>query len=1159
MSLIFVYGNSGSGKSEYMYQKFADMAEHAPYQHYFVVVPEQFTMNAQRKLVDHSSSGVITNIDVVSFDRLAYRVFDELGVHLTVMEETGKSLVLRRIVEENESDLTILKRNLTKMGYIGELKSVISELMQYGISPDDLEDFIDELSEESPLSYKLRDILQIYRSFDDYLGEGYVTAERVLDLLIDVAGESSLLKDAVFLFDGYTGFTPVQMNLISRLMHIVSDIYVTVTLDTREQLYEKAQMEDLFYMSRKMINSLAKAAREASFEIGEPVMVESGDKSRFHDNPVLFHLEQNLFRLTADIYEETCGDHLRIDSLLTPKDEFHYVAAMIRTLVREKGFRYRDFAIVCSDVEKYGKYADAVFKLYDIPGYVDKKQSLLYHPLIELIRSLSEMAEDDYSLESVFRFLRTGFAGFTTDEIDRLENYCIAKGIRGKTRWHSEFESLPSRHGNLRYNEERALRELDDMNALRERFAKLTDEVIVVFCRKDATVLERTGALYGMLCSLNIESKLQGETKRFEENGDEVAASVNRQIYKIVIDLLDKMVDLLGDEVISASEYDEILEAGFDSARVGTIPPGNDCVILGDIERSRFDEIKVLFLLGVNDGEIPKKLNRQSILSEHDREVMEKHDLELAPGEREQMFLQRFYLYLALTKPSDCLWITYSRMDVDGSAIRPSYLVETLKNMFEELPIGEFASNDLLPLVSPKSSIGSWINGLIESDSGQISPRWKALHNWFMRDPEWKNRIGALFDAHFSVYKKSDLSTDLNRALYGDILYNSFSRLDEFGRCPYRHFLDYGLKLAEREEFTFTSPEMGTLFHDTLEKFGNLLEENDSWSDLTDERRDEILRESLESVVQESFDPGLFESASDAYDLERAYRILSTTVWAITEQISRGDYRPAGYEINIDTEIMKNEHREEDNPDADTTGEDEVPVRGRLTGRIDRMDICVDDDRVAVRVIDYKSGIKSLNLGDIYYGRNLQLPVYLDAAMEYLSKEYPDREVIPAGIFYSHVDDPVLTDQVKDEEESRKKRLGKLKLSGFINSDDSVVYRMDPSVEMGGVSEILPVSITKEGNFYSSCKSPMPTESFEDLIDYVRLIIDETSHRMAEGEIGVEPYRQKGNTGCEYCTLKGICGFDRKVPGYSYREEENLKDEEAMDLMRKKLNGASEE
>ncbi|MCD8156752.1 MAG: hypothetical protein LUD53_04810, partial [Clostridiales bacterium] len=437
------------------------MADCAPYQHYFVVVPEQFTMKTQRRLVDCSANHVIMNVDVVSFERLAYRVFDELGIYQTVMEETGKSLVLRRIVEEKEDKLTILKGNLTKMGYIGELKSVISELMQYGISPEDLEDFLCNLQDDSALSMKLQDILQVYRAFDDYLGEDYVTAEKVLEVLEDVADESALLKSAVLVFDGYTGFTPVQMNLLRRLMGLVSDIYVTVTLDLREPVYRagmraaddtfrgKAQIQELFYMSHKMVHALTEAAREAAFEIAEPIQIEAQEHSRFAKNPVLAHLEQNLFRARCLTYEVDCGNHLRICSLASPRAELDFAAAAIGTLVREKGYHYGDFAIVSGNVDCYERYADSVFSRYDIPYFADKKQSVLYHPLIELIRAAMEMARTDYSYESVFRFLRTDLCGFSSDETDLLENYCIEKGIRGAAKWKKRFIKPFHRHGRV--------------------------------------------------------------------------------------------------------------------------------------------------------------------------------------------------------------------------------------------------------------------------------------------------------------------------------------------------------------------------------------------------------------------------------------------------------------------------------------------------------------------------------------------------------------------------------------------------------------------------------------------------------------------------------------------------------------------------------------
>ncbi len=551
MALTFIYGNSGSGKSEYIYTKVADMAEHAPYQRYFVVVPEQFTMATQRRLVDCSANGVILNIDVVSFERLAYRVFDELGIHHTVMEETGKSLVLRRIVDEHKEELTILKGNLTKMGYIGELKSVISELMQYGISPDDLEKFLGGLKKDSALALKLTDILRIYRSFEDYLQDDYVVAEKVLEVLMDVAEESALLKNAVLVFDGYTGFTPVQMKLMRRLMSLVSDIYVTVTMDLKDPLYRsgmrtpdcgfrgKAQIQNLFYMSHKMTHALVEAAADASFEIAEPIPVEPHERSRFAKNPVLSHLEQNLFREERETSELDCRGTLHLSSLASPRAELVFAAERISSLAREKGYRYRDMAVVSSNVDVYETYADSVFSLYDIPYFTDKKQSVLYHPLIELLRAVMEVAQRDYSCESVFRYLRTGLCGFADEVIDLLENYCIEKGIHGASKWKKRFIRPFGRHGRVPVDESAAQEEIVRLNQLRECFWEQTTEVVVALKKSDATVSERTKALYAFLVEINVERRLREEKEKFEEEGKESLASFYRQIYKIVIDLFD--------------------------------------------------------------------------------------------------------------------------------------------------------------------------------------------------------------------------------------------------------------------------------------------------------------------------------------------------------------------------------------------------------------------------------------------------------------------------------------------------------------------------------------------------------------------------------------------------------------------------------------------
>ena len=336
MALQLIYGNSGSGKSTYIYEKVIQMAQADRRRNFYVIVPEQFTMQTQRELVRRSKNHVIVNIDVVSFERLAYRIFDELGIQNTVMEETGKSLVLRKIAEEKGKDLTVLRGNIRKMGYINELKSMISELMQYDISAEELEDFLHQLKPDSNLYYKLSDVHTMYAAFEEYLRGQYVTAERVLDVLAEAVDDSKLLRDAVFVFDGFTGFTPVQMKLLHRCLHVVKGMYVTVTLDVREDPLADHGIQDLFYMSRKMTAALLRAAQEEAYVVEEPVFLPVGENSRLAQSPVLAHLEQNLFRVRSHRYEESCGEALCIYSLATPREELSFAAWKLSHLMREK-------------------------------------------------------------------------------------------------------------------------------------------------------------------------------------------------------------------------------------------------------------------------------------------------------------------------------------------------------------------------------------------------------------------------------------------------------------------------------------------------------------------------------------------------------------------------------------------------------------------------------------------------------------------------------------------------------------------------------------------------------------------------------------------------------------------------------------------------------
>ena len=742
MSLQFIFGNSGSGKSDFLYDSVLKQAKENKEQQFLIIVPEQFTMQTQRELVERQKQHAIMNVDVLSFARLAYRVFDDLGKqNVVVLEETGKNLVLRKVAEQKKAELKVLGANMNKMGYVGEVKSLISELMQYNVRPDALAEFLEKEPLGEGLSLKMQDVLTMYQGFTEYLKGRYITAEEVLELLYDVAEESKLLCGSVIVLDEFTGFTPIQNRLMEKLLVLAKKVSVSVTMDVREDFYQCRGVHELFAMSKKTVASLLKVAELCKVPVEEPIVLPTGEKRRYAGAPDLYFMEQNLFRPGAGSYRYKVSEKamksnknhekltdsqleetpdIRITSLKNPREELKFAAREIVRLTREQGYRYRDIAVVTGDVQQYGNYVPEIFEQYHIPYFIDQTKNILFHPFIECIRAILEMIEYDFSYESVFRFLRCGLAEkiipqgklssmeleldgetgeksaqckeqtihrLTEQEIDRLENYVLARGIRGASRWSKPWTFVMP---------DGTLEDMERLNEIREAVYENFKPLLMAFRGKENTVSTQTFELYSLIRRLDMEQLLKERGEFFEKNGNQARAKEYDQIYKIVMDLFDKVTSLLGDETMTIREYSDILDAGFEAAKVGIIPPGNDTVTVGDIERTRLNHIKILFFVGVNDGVVPKAGNQGGIISQFEREKMAEYHLELAPGAREKVFIQKFYLYLNMTKPSERLYVTFCRVNSDGKALRRSYLIGTLLKLFPQLVVEEPSEEETL-------------------------------------------------------------------------------------------------------------------------------------------------------------------------------------------------------------------------------------------------------------------------------------------------------------------------------------------------------------------------------------------------------------------------------------------------------------------------------
>ncbi|MDD7642623.1 MAG: exodeoxyribonuclease V subunit gamma [bacterium] len=1120
MALHLILGNSGAGKSHYLYEHILAEAAKHPKLTYYVIVPEQFTMATQREFVRRQKDHAILNVDVLSFKRLAYRVFEELGKNtLKVLEDTGKNLILQKLAGELEPKLTVLQGSLHKMGYIDEIKSFLTELAQYRIDPDMLDEMAQKASASPLLAAKLSDIRLLYEAFLKEIEGDYLLAEEVVEYMAALVPESALFSKAVLVFDGFTGFTPVQQTFLQAVLPVAADSYVALTIDAKEELYGECQVEQLFYLSKKTIRMLLRVAKETGVALADPVILSEGGRCRFAKAPLLYHLEQNLFRTGQTRYTGELKDQkqLRIVGFPKPVEELRFAAGEIRRLVRE-GYRYQDIAIVSGDVEMYASYVQQVFSEYEIPYFLDQTNPILFHPLIECVRGLLEMAKRDFTYDSVMRVLKSGLLPIETAQADLLENYVLAYGICGRSSWDRLWVRCPDWMD---------AEELAALNEKRGQLMEALDPFLDVMTDPEATVFLRTRALYDVMRAFHLE---QGET--------------DGRIWRILMDLFDKLAGLLGDEILSLEEYTDVLEAGMEAAKVAVIPPGFDQVLIGDIERTRLENVRVLFFLGVNDGVIPRISTEGGILSQLERQMLAEADYELAPTSRERAFIQRFYLYLNMTKPSERLYLTYAGCGADGASRRPSYLIGMIRRLFPGLePEDGTVVSPMERMEAPGAALRYLTEGFDAAKRGEASEEWKALFAWYEKAPERKEQLSRLLSAAFYRFHQEPLSKEVSHLLYGSVLENSVTRLERFAACAYEHFLTYGLRLRPREEHTFEAVDFGNLVHTALEHYARGLAKSAyDWFSVPEEMQRALGREAMQMALDQSRNDALFTSAKNRYLTTRMEALLHQTVDTLTRQVRKGTFLPADYELGFgmagSLDVTEFELSEDE--------------KMRLRGRIDRVDTMDDGTDTYVKIIDYKSGQTTFSLLSMYHGLQLQLVVYLNAAMELLKKRPHTGDILPAGIFYYHVDEPVIeTEGEVSEADIWQSVFEKLRLDGIVNDDPKVIRAMDESFT--DRSDVIPVSRTKSGE-WSKTSKVYSTERFHQISTYVNHVIEDLGKRMLAGEISVNPYELKGSTACTWCGFRSICGFDERMDGCRYRKLRQMRSEdEIFEAMEREL------
>ncbi|MDU4939604.1 MAG: helicase-exonuclease AddAB subunit AddB [Clostridium sp.] len=1141
MGIRFIYGRAGSGKSTYCLNSIKNRLNDNNGNRLIYLVPEQYTFQRETMLLKDVGEEGLLRAQVLSFKTMAQRVFEECGgrVH-DRMRDAGKSMLIHKILQESEENLQYFNRISKEQGFTDIISDTITEFKKYNVTPSVLREGITKIDDEE-LQSKLTDLANIFEKFDLSISENLVDTDDELTYLANKLNNCVLYDNAEIWIDEFTTFTPQQMEVIKVLAKKCKGVNIALCMDEVSS-GDSSEVTDIFNSLKTTELRILNMMRDEHIGYEQPVNLNNNKNNRFKDNDELKHLEKYFFTYPFKSYKQDVNT-IRLYKANNSYDEVENVAKEILRFVRDKGYRFRDISVVCRNIDDYEKIATVIFNEYDIPFFLDKKIDILSNPLIILILSSIEVMIRNWSYESVFKYLKSGLVNIDRHEIDILENYVLANGIKG-FKWTNELS--------ISEEDNDEIDPIKVMIKVREPLLNLHSKI-----RGNKSVKAICTAIYEFLVELDCFNRIEEWISEFDENGMQGNVMEYQQVSEIVIDILDQAVDVIGEDLITINEFYKVLNAGFQNKEIGIIPIALDQVNIGDIARIKGRNVKVLFIVGVNDGILPAANKDEGILSDRDRDLLKENGIELSSSTRAKVFEEQYMVYTALTLASDYLMISYPMADFEGKSLRASIVIPRLKRIFPKL----IEESDLFNLkerldkyskvTAPIPTFNELILALRRNyENEDVEDYWKDVYCWYKDKEEFYNKSGNILEGLKYSNDGEVVAREKLKKLYsikdGRLLF-SVSRLENYAECPFSYFIKYGLKARDRKVYEFSAPDLGSFMHEILDEFTNKVKrERISWSELNSERCRSIVSDLIEKKLIEDSNSILNSSKKYKYFTNRFKRVIAKSVSVLAEQMRKGQF-----------EIFSNEFQFGNLRDG-------APIKLELpsgeevylTGRIDRIDSLDLHGNTYIRVIDYKSGSKKFDLNELYYGLQIQLLVYLDAILK--NSEYIlHTQAMPGAILYFKIDDPIIKSKSElQDEEIRKQVLDKLKMNGLLLKDAELVKAMDNDMET--YSLVIPATFKKDGDF-SSNSSVITEEQFNILREYVNFKMIELCEDMLSGKIRIEPCKNQRTSYCDYCDYSAICQFDTSIKDNKYKLVLKKDDKEIWNDMIEKVKGGSED
>ena len=1219
-TLQFVFGASGSGKTEFFVRKAMEEAKKDLNHNVYYLVPEQDTLAMQKRIVMHENNkgkGII-NLDVLSFQRLYYASFSHRNKTVPkALDEMGKVMVLSLVAEKYNRNLLYFQGEIDKPGFLEEAKSLISECMQYGISPENLSTCALK-SVKKLTGAKLHDMALLYEGFLNWLLEHKkYTEEGIQDLALEQVLQDSNYKNASFFLDGFTGFTVSELRCLEILMEGENDILISLEIRSREEgnLYDRGDLSSLFYLTKDAVKEVEELALKLKVKVLPEINVNlydsiSGERRkegevypRFEKIPALQKIcDDYAFGQTegerggrgqekkdVKTFEKTEQEEAQKEKRIQPFGisirecpnilrEVEEAAVEIRALVKDEGYCYRDIAVIVPDPESYRDILFRKWKDLEIPFFLEEDIKLMDSPYGKVVRSALLVLEKGFLFDAVFRYLRAfPYRGAVEEElVDRWENIARERGLKGLEAFSSllksEEEEIQSEEEEIQSEEkeERAYKKkVEDYQAYRdltclftfyERNRKSAEkegekeqseekqegetQQNEENKEKGLVLKDRIDSLSELLEKTDLENRLLESLSFLSEEGMENREESFEKSIGIILEMMEKMRESLGEISISKKSFGKLFDLAFSLEKLRQIPATLDQVVVGDLRRSRFHNPKAFLFLGLSSEFLPKGMGKKIIFTEKEREFLRESGYRLSPLSWEESYIEKYYVYKAFLTPKERLYLSYPRTLRNGKSGKASPYLKELLPLFPDLKI-IYSEKEKLPIYNGKRALEELVEELPKKCTGkslylqkeEIVHRFKTesfrLLQYLWNREEYHEEVEKILKGIFFENTEERITKEMSLALYGEILKGSVSRMEVFYSCPYAHFLQYGLNLKDRKTSEVQAFTIGNVYHRMLELFFQKLMRRKDIEEVFGEKLEELLEEVLEELWQDPEFSLFLSGGRNEYLRMKLKKNGRRILWALGKQLMGGDFRPKAVEEEFKME------------------EEGLHLRGR----IDRVDEYLSEDRkkLFLKVIDYKSGKKAFSLKNLFSGLDLQLPLYMDYVLQREKERNPNREVLPSALFYFTMDNPVIP--YEEDFDPEKERIKAFKPSGLVNLSEESLSHLEKREEE---SLLLPVQC-KNGEVEEK-GAAVSSEKLKALLEFAKKEMLEGAKRIKEGEKGISPIRKEGDiTACSYCPYHSICGFDEDLPNFRYRNPDSRTDEELWEEILKKTKGKTEE